>query len=305
MQRIVPVLKEALSLVGEALGRFTANHGAVYAGNMAFLGMLALFPFLIFVVTISGFFGQTESGQEAIRLILESLPPDVAITVKGPIDGILRNASGQVLTASILFALWTSASGIEAARAAVIRAYGARFRRPMWRQRLESLAIVVITAVLSLVAMSLLILGPTVIDFVDAYFKLSADAAARLDESWTLLQYAVSPLAIFIALWGIYFALSPRSRMARRYNVPGALLALAVWLATAGLFSSYLQYATRLDVTYGGLAGVLIAQIFFFVVSTGFILGAEINAAFSRRHGDDQGEDQDDDESDGEGEASA
>ena len=86
---------------------------------MAFLGMLSFFPFMIFIVALSGLFGQTQAGQDAIILILETLPPEVAETVRKPIDGIIRNTSGKVLTISILFALWTVASGVEAARTAV------------------------------------------------------------------------------------------------------------------------------------------------------------------------------------------
>ena len=63
--------------------------------------------------------------------------------------------------------------------------------------------------------------------------------------------------------------------------MPGTLLGLVVWLITAAGFSTFLSYAGNFDVTYGGLAGVLIAQIFFFIVSIGFILGAELNAVYT------------------------
>ena len=59
-------------------------------------------------------------------------------------------------------------------------------------------------------------------------------------------------------------------------------MALAVWIATGLSFSTYLQYASQLSVAYGSLAGVIIAQIFFFIVSIGFIVGAEYNACFAR-----------------------
>lgn len=271
--------KTVLTLLGQSIHGFAANHGLVYAGNMAFLGMLSFFPFLIFLVAVAGFFGQTQSGQEAITFMLDNLPGEVAGTVRGPIEGILQNTHGEVLTASILFALWTAASGIEAARAAVNRAYGGSHHRPIWRRRLESLAIVFIAAISAIIGMSVLIIGPTALSVIDSYFELPEEVF----RTWSNLRLWIGPPALFLALWGIYFALSPFGRIARRFNVPGTILALLVWVATAAGFSGYLKYARDLDVTYGGLAGVLIAQIFFFIVSIGFILGAEMNAACSRR----------------------
>ncbi len=257
---------------------------------MAFLGMLSFFPFMIFLVALSGFFGQTQAGQDAIALILETLPPEVAATIQKPIEGIIRNTSGEVLTASIVFALWTAASGVEAARTAVSLAFGRHMRRPMWRRRLESLVIVMLAATLAIIGMTLLILGPVTLNLIGD-FMVSNELGAmppEIFEIWRLLRYLISPLALFVALWGMYLALSPpRKHMESLYKAPGALLALVVWLATATGFSTYLKYADRFDITYGGLAGVLVAQIFFFVVSMGFILGAELNAIYSQETGND------------------
>lgn len=262
-----------------------------HAGNMAFLGMLSFFPFMIFLVALSGLFGQTQAGQDAIALILETLPPEVADTVQKPIAGIIRNTSGKVLTISIVFALWTAASGVEAARTTVSLAFGKHLQRPMWRRRLESLIIVIMAATLAITGMTLLVLGPVTLDLISE-FMISNDlgvVSPEIYETWKLLRYFISPAALFVALWGMYLALSPqRKHLEKRYKAPGALLALVVWIATATGFSTYLEYSDNLDITYGGLAGVLVAQIFFFVVSMGFVLGAELNAAYSVEAGTDE-----------------
>ena len=53
-------------------------------------------------------------------------------------------------------------------------------------------------------------------------------------------------------------------------------------MASAWGLSTYLSYFNTYNLTYGGLAGIVIAQIFLFVVSIAFILGAELNAAYAR-----------------------
>lgn len=271
-----------LGRAGAALGR---HDGLAHAGNMAFLGMLSFFPFLIFIIALSGFLGQTQFGQDAIAFLLANLPAEVTEVITKPIAGIIKNTSGEILTVSVVFALWTASSGVDAARAAVVAAYGGGVYRPkMWRARLESLAIVVIAAAFTLLGMALLVFAPALLAVIESYVPLPEEAASL----WALLRFGLGPASILMALYGMYFILAPRSHFRRLTRLPGTLVALAVWLVTAAGFSTFLSYAGNLDVTYGGLAGVMITQIFFFVVSIGFILGAELNAVYTHGVADDR-----------------
>lgn len=272
------ILKKRLKFLKIAIGRFGASGGMVLAGNMAFLGMLALFPFLIFLVALSGFFGKTQYGQDIIALFLSNLPTEVANIVARPIEGIIQNTGGEILTISILFALWTAASGVEAARAAIIKAYGEEYSHVYWRRQIENLLIVIIAAFLALFAMVVLVFAPSILTAIEQFATLPQ----TVHDIIGFVRFGLGPLALFIALWGLYFALSPHRYFKRLFHTPGALLALTVWIATGLSFSTYLKFAPQLSVAYGSLAGVLIAQIFFFIVSIGFIVGAEYNACFAR-----------------------
>lgn len=274
----VTILNKRMAFMKIALVRFGSHNGMVLAGNMAFLGMLSLFPFLIFLVALSGFLGQTEYGQDAIALFLSNFPDEVAAIVARPIDGIIQNTGGEILTISILFSLWTASSGVEAARAAIIRAYGEEYSRVYWRRQLENLAIVIIAASMALVAMALLVVGPYILTGLEQFITIPDGIYKLLN----IARFGLGPLALLLALWSLYFALSPHKHFKRLFHAPGAFLALTVWIATALSFSTYLEYAPQLSIAYGSLAGVIIAQIFFFIVSIGFILGAEYNACFAR-----------------------
>lgn len=267
-----------IRFIKKAILRFFAHNGMVLAGNMAFLGMLALFPFLIFLVALSGFVGKTEYGQDIIVLFLSNLPPEVAKIVASPINNIIENTGGEILTISILIALYTASSGVEAARAAIIKAYGEQYARVYWRRQLENLLIVIVAALLGLLAMAFLVVSPAILTAFENYVTVPQDVYKALN----FARFAIGPLAIFLALWGLFFALSPHKHFKKLFHAPGAFLALVVWLITAMSFSTYLKYAPQLNIAYGSLAGVLIAQIFFFIVSIGFIVGAEYNACFAR-----------------------
>ena len=261
-----------------AFVNFFTNNGMDVAGNMAFLTMLSLFPAIIFLVAISGFMGQTERGLEAIQFMLSVLPPEVAEVIDGPVRGIIASTGAEILTGSILFTIWTAANGIEAGRGALIKAFGREHARAIWIRRLESLAIVVFGAITIVIGMSVQVLGPPL---VSAFTSLFPDIiSSSLNLLWRYLSLLVSPAVLMLGLYTMFAALTPR-RINNPVRLPGALLSLVVLIATARGLSIYLKYVGNYDVTYGSLAGVVVMQLFCFFVSLGFVLGAELNAAYT------------------------
>jgi len=258
---------------------FFDNDGMAAAGNMAFLTMLSLFPFIIFLVAVSGFMGQTASGVEAVNYLLNDvLPPEVSKVVKGPIDGIVKNTGAEILTGSILLAIWTAGNGVEAAREILIKAFGKEYARAVWIRRLESLGVVVFGAIAIVTAMSIMVLGPAVLKAVTSLFP---DIVSEgINTAWGYLSLLVSPSILTLGIYMMYLALTPR-KIKHTARLPGTLLSVVVLIATAKGLSVYLKYAGNYDVTYGSLAGVVVMQLFCFLVSLGFVLGAELNAAYT------------------------
>lgn len=254
------------------------HNGMATAGNMAFLTMLSMFPFIIFLVALSGFLGQTDRGLDAINYMFEVLPPEVSAVIAGPVNGIIKNTGAEVLTGSILFAVWTAANGVDAARDILIGAFGKGYARPIWARRLESLAIVIFGAATLILAMSILVLGPALYKAASVHFP---DAVSTgVDTVWGYLQLLISPSILFIGLYSVYLTLTPR-RVKNASRIPGTLFCMFILLATANGLSVYLKYAGNYDITYGSLAGVVILQLFCFFVSIGFVVGAELNASFT------------------------
>ena len=54
------------------------NDGFIHAGNLAYLALLALFPFFILAAAVAHLLGRTEERQLAVATILAELPPNVA-----------------------------------------------------------------------------------------------------------------------------------------------------------------------------------------------------------------------------------
>ncbi|RME63610.1 MAG: YihY/virulence factor BrkB family protein [Alphaproteobacteria bacterium] len=256
---------------------FLRHEGPIMAGHMAFLGLLSLFPFFIFLMALAGLVGGTELGRQAIEQMLAAAPAEVSRIIAKPLKEVLDGAGKGILTFGILVVIWTAANGIEAARTAIRRAYWRRPIRAAWSRRLESLALVFVAATLILIGMAVQVLGPVGWRLLNDFVPMPS----FLEMFWQWLRFFFSPLVMFAALYGTYFALSPR-RIAPQFRLPGAVLALCVWIATANGLSLYLEYFGRYDITYGSLGGVMIVLIFLYLIGMGFILGAELNAACVR-----------------------
>ncbi len=127
------------------------NDGFIHAGNLAFLSLLALFPFFITAAAIAKLLGQSEDGQKTVATILSRLPPDVASVLAAPTNEVLTARTGTLLWFGAVVGLWTAASFIETLRDILRRAYGVQFCAPFWSYRLGSIGLI-IAAVLVLMA---------------------------------------------------------------------------------------------------------------------------------------------------------
>lgn len=259
----------------EAIANFLKHDGMVMAGYLAFLTLLALFPFIIFLVSLAGFFGQSEAGPQALENLFEIMPEDVSKILQGPIEKMVRTTDKSIMTFSILGAMWISSSAIDAARLAIVRAFGTVTRRPFLRRRAEGLLLVILSASSIIIGMSALVFGPVIWKIIITYIPLEAD----WNLVWNLVRLSTSVSLIFGALCLSYFILKPRKLDARTPVMAGAFTTLVLWMIVGNGFSIYLKHFGNYDVTYGSLAGAIITLMLFYLIGASYILGAEVNAA--------------------------
>lgn len=264
----------------EAIANFYRNDMLAFAGNMAFMGILAVFPFLIVLISVAGFVGQTEAGYQAIQLAYDQLPDSIVAQVRRPVDLVVSETSGNLLTFSLVIALWTTVRGTAAARAGVMKAYGVTFRRTAHAllSYLIDFGVVFAALFLIMVTLFVLITGGTVAAAAEKWLPLDID----ITQYWKFARYGISPLVLYIAIYGLYYVFVPRYEKRRIYNFPGVFLTMIIWFLMAGGFSLYLQYLANLNLLYGSLTGVVVTQLFMYLLSAGFLLGAEFNASITR-----------------------
>lgn len=288
MAREAGLLAQALGFCRERFARavvifnrvmaHTWADGFVHAGNLAYLSLLTLFPFFIIVAAVAGFLGQSADALRAINNFLVTLPRDVSELLAKPISDVLTARSGNLLTFGIIVGLWSVASFTETIRDILRRAYGTRGGgRPFWEYRLGSFALIIGSVLLMMLAFAFQVVLTAVEQFIEGILPWANDALSII--AWG----RIAPIAaLFAALYIIFLSLTPAKYRRGCPKWPGAALTTVVWVATTMLLPAILGMLTPYDLTYGSLAGVMIALIFFWVVGLGFVLGAQLNAALAQ-----------------------
>lgn len=271
-------MRRALAIAVSAYWRFLNDDGWAIASHVALSGITALFPFLIVVTTLAGFFGSKELADEVATLLLEAWPATIAGPLSHEIHAVLTETRVGLLTLGAVLSLYFASSAIEALRVALNRAYGLRDRRSWWLQRIEAIAFVIVGAISLLTIAFLVVLYPI----------LSAIVERRLPQFETLrlaadnLRLGVAALVLAAALILLHKFLPPGRRRLVEI-LPGVVTTILLSLAAGAAFGLYLrQFAGNYISTYAGLASVMMALIFLYMLASIFIYGAEVNAVIAR-----------------------
>jgi membrane protein len=253
------------------------SDGFVHAGNFAYLSLVALFAFCIVAAAIAGALGQTESGIKLIEAFLATVPQGAASSLRDPIEAAMRARSGPLLWFSAAVSLWTSASLIETIRDVLHNAYGTARERWFWEYRLGSFVVIIGAVVLAMVAFSAQVLLIAIEDIVHRYLP-AAEQAARYFAWGRIVPF----ITLFAAIYIVYRGLTPRKYRPRIYpKWPGAVLVSLWWLGCTMVLPWFVSSMANYDLTYGSLAGVMIALIFFYLIGLGMVTGAQLNAALA------------------------
>ncbi|HEX5536819.1 MAG TPA: YihY/virulence factor BrkB family protein [Sphingobium sp.] len=273
--------RKKIAYAGEITKRVAVgvyNDGFIHAGNLAYLSLMALFPFFIVAASIAATLGRTRDGIQTVNAFLYAVPPGVADVLRGPIESVLNaQAEAGVVWLGVMVALWTTGSLIETIRDILRRAYGTHSSTPFWRHRISSIAIVVVSVLATMLAFSAQVALAGVDQFVNRIFPFSDTALAIVNAT------KLVPLVILtLTLYALFYSLTPRPyRKPGCPKWPGAILTALWWYGTLLLLPWVLSLLSDYSLTYGSLAGVMITLIFFFVVGLGVVIGAELNAALT------------------------
>lgn len=262
------------SIILDAVTHFNNDDGWAMASHVALSILMALFPFMIFGTALASFLGANAYAETASHLIFDTWPESIARPISREVINVLTIERGGLLTISVLAAAFFSANGVEALRVSLNRAYRMTETRPWYVTRAQSLGFVVI-AVLVIISISfLLVLAPLALKLARQFAPWMEPLISAVD-TWRILV-AVSVLVVGLVMSHLWL---PAGERKLSDVIPGIGVTLIAWIAGALAFARYLQEFATYVSTYAGLASIMVALVFLYIIAAIFILGAEFNAA--------------------------
>jgi membrane protein len=246
------------------------------AGQLAYFFLLFFFPFLIFLVSLTGLvIGNPEAGLKSLFEALSGLVPANARTlVVDYVDRTLRTASSGALVLGIVGALWLGQAAAISITKAANRSYRLQESRPFWRLRgaclFITLGFTLLIAVLTLAVFN-----------VGAYVSPTAGLPETSTGLGKFLSWAMVFVAITLALDLLYY-LAPDANVPFKWITPGGFIATVLLFVSDGALSYYVANLGNYGQVYGQLGAVIVFMLWLYVTGLMVLLGLEINAVLAR-----------------------
>ncbi|MGH3264229.1 MAG: YihY/virulence factor BrkB family protein [Trebonia sp.] len=238
--------------------------------------------FLALVATlgyVSRWFGTDvhHTEQKLESTLGQAFSPQVVGEVIAPmLREVLGSGRAEIISLGFALALWAGSSATSTFVNTITIAYGQRDLRGPVRSRLLALWLFLGSVLLGVIVLPLLVLGP---DFLQQIFPRHVRPAVK-----TLIDVGYYPVVVVLLLIGLttFFHLAPPRRLPWRRGLPGAILAMVIFLVGSAILRAYISFILDQNHAYGTLAAPIAALLFFFVLALGVLLGAEFNAEIER-----------------------
>jgi membrane protein len=251
------------------------------AAELSYRWLLALFPLMIIIGTISGFVTQSFAVGDPVNGLLdaigETLPEDAAAAIRPQLESVLYARDRALLSLGLILTAYAASSGMRALIKALNRTYDLTEVRPFWRQTMVALAMTVFLCASAVVAFIMLVGGHEIATGLAGSLGLGVVATSFLEVS----RYPLGLVALIAATAFLYRA-APAKRLPWKRVVPGVILFIPGWLiATAG-FSLYTTEFASYDDTYGAISGIIVLLVWLYLAAFMLLLGGELNATLEQ-----------------------
>jgi membrane protein len=251
------------------------------AAEAAFWQILSMPPLLLGLLGSLGYVAQL-FGQDVIESVHSSIiewsntafSANVVDDIIAPtVKDILLHGRGEILTVGFLISLWAGSSAMSSFVDAITVAhdqYGVR--NEVW-QRIFALLLYMASLVLLVIGLPILALGP---DLLPRIFPVAWREEIAF---WVnTFYYPALGVMLVLALATLYKLALPRKLPWHR-GLPGAMLAMIVFLLSSIGLRLYISWITTTGYTYGALATPIAFLLFAFLIGLAIIIGAYFNAA--------------------------
>jgi membrane protein len=284
-RRTAAALRCLPALLRQTVSRAWQHRILGLSAEAAFWQLLSLPSLFLALLATLGYFSRwlgstnVNATERQIETTLsKAFSPEVVDQIVKPLlHEILNGGRADILSVGFLLALWAGSSATATFVNTITIAYGMRDLRGALRSRLLALRLFLGSVLVGVVVLPLLVIGPDVLRrWVPA--RLKGTLGTVIDAGY----YPVVVLVLMLGLTTLYHLAPPR-RLRWRRGVPGAVLAMGVFLLGSATLRAYISFVVAHNNSYGTLVAPIATLLFFFLLALGVLLGAEFNAAIEER----------------------
>ncbi len=247
------------------------------AGQLAYNFFLAIFPLLLFLISIFGLLagrGTALRGQ-LFNALAQALPPDAFRITAQTLNEIIASSSGGKTLFGALFFLWSATTATTTMMSVLNAAYHVQESRPWYKVRAVAVGLTLCLCLLVVVALTLVLFGGHIAELLGARVGAGHITLA----AWKALQWVLALLALSLCFSLVYYFGPDLKEQHWYWITPGSVAGALLWFLSSLGLRAYLRFFNNYSKTYGSLGAVIILLLWFYVAGLAFLLGGEINAA--------------------------
>ncbi len=247
------------------------------AAALSFNTFLAIFPAIIFFFTLIPYIPIAHFQDSLLSLLEDIIPQQVYAAVEGTLFDIVKRPRGNLLSIGFVLAMYFATNSINSLIEAFNHTYHAIDSRSAFRQRMVSIALVLILSFLVILAIALITFGPVVLNWLQAHNLLT--------NGLTILMISAGKWLITLGLlffaFSFLFYMAPSGKQRFRFISAGSTMTTLLFIAASVGFNYYVNNFSKYNTLYGSIGTLIVFMIWIYFNAIIVLLGFELNASIS------------------------
>ncbi len=256
-------------IIGIVRGALTTR-----AGGIAFSFFMAIFPFLLFILTLIPYIPIDGFQEGLFSFIKEILPPQTFDAVNLVIEDIIKNQYGSLLSFGFLLSIFLMTNGINAIFGGFEYSYHVKEFRNTFKSYFVSLGVSLLTSFFLIITITLVILYQVALSKINeqGWFNTS-------DLNLFYYGRGFLFLVMIYTIVSLLFRYGTKQGKQTKFFSAGAILTTVVSLFSFYIFGIYVVKFAQYNQLYGSIGTLLILMVFIWLNAIILLLGFELNAS--------------------------
>jgi membrane protein len=202
------------------------------------------------------------------------LPLSAYNLIVGTLQEVSSQSGGGKISISLIGTLWAASNGVGAVIDGLNKAYDVNEERPWWKAQLLAMGLTIALSVFIVMALAIVLYGNHIGEFLATKAGLGPQFAA----TWNIVQWPIGLAFVLLAFVLLYRYAPDLHGLEWDHVIPGAIIAVVLWLVVSIGFRIYLHYFNHYGAMYGSLGAVIILMLWFYLSGAAILIGGEVNS---------------------------